>query len=35
MGGIKQYLWLHQQKEVPEKGSVDATTKVEEVAKLN
>ncbi len=31
-GGIKQYLWLHQQKEVSEKVSVDATTKVEEVA---
>jgi|GEM_PF-534015 len=37
-GGIKQYLWVHQQKEVPEKVVVprfiegNATTKLEEVA---
>ncbi len=25
-GGIKQYLWLHRQKEVPEKGSANGST---------
>jgi hypothetical protein len=33
-GGIKQYLWLHQHKEVPETVSVNSSTKLEEVAKL-
>jgi len=31
-GGINQYLWLHQQQEVPEKVSANATTTLEEVA---
>jgi hypothetical protein len=33
-GGIKQYLWLHQHKEVPETVSVNSSTKIEEVANL-